>query len=54
MKIFLKYDAIHEFSIWLRTGSNPEDINRIGSHTGKNNTYLLSMFMLDIFDEFLS
>ncbi len=29
-------DAIHDFSVWLRNGSNPADINRLRSHTGKN------------------
>ena len=32
----LSYDAIHDFSVWQRTGSNLPDINRFGSHTGKN------------------
>ena len=36
IKIFVEncllYYAIHE---WLRTGSNPADINLFGSHTGK-------------------
>ena len=27
--------AIHDFSIQLRTGSNPVDIDRFQSHTGK-------------------
>ena len=31
----LKYDTIHEFSVWLRTGFNPADINWFLSHTGK-------------------
>ena len=29
----LQYNAIHNFSVWLRTGFNPADINR--SYTGK-------------------
>ena len=29
----LKYDAIHDFSVWLRTGSNSADINGFRSHT---------------------
>ena len=29
----LKYDAIHDFSVRLRTDSNPADINRFQSHT---------------------
>ena len=28
-------DAVQDFSVWLRTGSNPEGINRFRSHTGK-------------------
>ena len=31
----IKYDALHDFSVWLRTGSNPADM-RLRSHTGKN------------------
>ena len=31
----LSYDAIHELSAWIRTGSNPADINRFPSHTRK-------------------
>ena len=26
-----KYDTIHEFSVWIRTDSNPADINRFRS-----------------------
>ena len=29
------YDTIHDFSVCLRTGSNPADIHRFRSHTGK-------------------
>ena len=29
------FDMIHDFSVWPRIGSNPADINRFGSHTGK-------------------
>ena len=32
---FPYYDAIHDFSVWLRIGSNPVDINRFRSQTGK-------------------
>ena len=28
MENCLQYDAIHGFSVWLRTSSNPADINR--------------------------
>ena len=27
----LKYNAIYDFSVWLRTGSNPRNINRFRS-----------------------
>ena len=30
----IQYDAIHNFSVLLRTCSNPADINWFGSHTG--------------------
>ena len=32
----LYYDAIHDFSVWLRTGSNPADISWFRSDTGKD------------------
>ena len=36
-------DAIHDFSVWLRTGFNPAD-NRFRSHTGKElSIHLFSM-----------
>ena len=35
VEIFLYYDAIHDPSVWLKTGSIPADINRFQSHTGK-------------------
>ena len=31
----LQFDAIHDFSVSLRTGSNPADKERFRSHTGK-------------------
>ncbi len=34
-KLSLKHNAIHEFSVWMRTGSNPVDTNWFRSHTGK-------------------
>ncbi len=34
----LSFDAIHNFSIWLRTGSIPADSNPFRSHTGKGFT----------------
>ena len=33
------YDALLDFSVWLRTGINPADNNRFGSHIRK--TYLI-------------
>ena len=33
--IFVENYAIHDFSVLLRTGSNPPDINRFRSHTVK-------------------
>ena len=33
----------HEFSVWLRTGSNPADINQFQSHIG--NEYLSSVLL---------
>ena len=37
----LKFDAIHDFSVRLRTGSNPVDCNRFQSHTGKRKLHFL-------------
>ena len=34
MKLSVDYD-IYDFSVWLRTVSNPVDINQFRSHTGK-------------------
>ena len=31
----MQFDAIHDFSVWLRAGSNQADINRFRSHTEK-------------------
>ena len=36
---YLKCDAIHDFLIWPRTGSNPADINGFQSHTEKKNIF---------------
>ncbi len=41
----LKYDAIHDFSEWLTTGSNPADINQFRSHT----TNVIQSKFLDIY-----
>ena len=35
VKNLLQYDAIHGFSVWLRTDSDPADINRFESQTVK-------------------
>ncbi len=42
------FDAIHNFSVWQRTGSYPVDINRFRSHTGK----LIQVSILMILDVF--
>ena len=31
----MKYDAIHDLTVWVRNGSNPADINQFRSYTGK-------------------
>ena len=33
MENSLYFDATHNFSVWLRTGSHPADINRLQSLT---------------------
>ena len=51
------YDAIHGFLVWLRTGSNPADINRFRSHTGNKITMfsmLLSLFSVAKFEEHIN
>ena len=30
---WIQYDAIYNFSVWLKTDSNPADINRFQSYT---------------------
>ena len=37
-KIYMLCDAIHDFLVWLRTGSNPADIDWFRSHTGNRIT----------------
>ena len=32
----MQYNTIHDISVWLRTDSNPADVNRFRSHTGKD------------------
>ena len=36
VKNCLKYDALHDFSVWISKGSNPADMNRFQSNTGKD------------------
>ena len=36
MENCLLYDALNDFSVWLRAGSYPADFNRFRSHDGKN------------------
>ena len=38
VEICMYYDAVHDFSVWMRTGSNPADIDRFRSHTGNKIT----------------
>ncbi len=38
--IFILIFIENDFSVWLRTGSKPADINRYQSHTGKYITYI--------------
>ena len=35
-KNYLKWDALHDFLVFLRTSSNLADFNRLRSRTGKN------------------
>ena len=39
MENCLYYDAIHDFSVSVRTNSNTADIDRFRSHTGKYKTF---------------
>ena len=39
----MQFDAKHDFSVWLRTGSNPADIDRFRSHTREG--ILITLFM---------
>ena len=49
--IRIKLYVIHNFSVWLRTGSNPQDINRFRSHTGKWKIRLSSLYMCETLRE---
>ena len=40
----LLYDTIHDFSVWLRTGSNPSDINRFLRHYWNKNYLNIKLF----------
>ena len=42
----LQYEAIYNFLVWLRTSSNPADINRFGSHIGKYIIYGVCILFL--------
>ena len=42
----LKYYATHNFSVLLRTSSNPADINRFQSHTGKGLAFILHTLVI--------
>ena len=43
---FMLFDAIHDFSVQLKTGSNSPDINRFRSHTGKVSMSVFICFFL--------
>ena len=45
----LWFDAIHDFSVWLWTGFNPEDSNRLPSHLDLDLTLLSKHSFLKIF-----
>ena len=47
VKNYQQNNAINDFSVWPGTRSNPADINRFGSHTGKS-------FNLSILCEYIS
>ena len=36
MENCLQYNAMHDFTVCLRTGSNPADVNWFRSHTGNS------------------
>ena len=42
----LQYDVMHDFTVWLRTGSNPADIDWFETHIGKT----MYFFPVVIFD----
>ncbi len=42
----LQFDAKNDFSVYMRTVSNPADINWFRSHTGIQNRYLLFFFVI--------
>ena len=46
-------NAIHDFSVWLITGSNPADINRFRSNTGIILNSIYNAFKAKIDNSFL-
>ena len=42
------YNTIHNFSVWLKTGSNPAYNNRFQSHTGKRNIQFTIIFIITV------
>ena len=42
---WLQYDTMLDFSVWIRTGSNPLDIIRLLSHSGKK-CFFLTLFII--------
>ena len=49
IQIFIRntYDTKHDFSVWLKTGSNLAEIIRIRSHTGIKFKYSLDFRNID-------
>ena len=41
VEVLTQYDAIRNFSVWLRMGSNLADINQFGSYYVKHIIYLI-------------
>ena len=42
MENCLKYDIMHDFSVWLKTSSNPADIDRLRGDTGITFSFVFS------------
>ena len=50
MEYCLQYDFIQDFSLWLRTGSNPADINRFRTKLQKiKNNLILGQNLRQVF-----